>query len=66
MSPENIVLGDAFFSSAGKITLDNMTCVGYLAVHKLQGGIAKWSKAAVCKTAIRGFESRSRLSRNQG
>lgn len=25
------------------------------------GGVAKWSKAAVCKTVIRGFESRLRL-----
>lgn len=27
-----------------------------------QGGIAKWPKATVCKTVIRGFKSHSRLS----
>ena len=29
------------------------------------GGIAKWPKASVCKTDIRGFKSHSRLSKAQ-
>ncbi len=30
-----------------------------------KGGIAKWPKATVCKTVIRGFKSHSRLSQKK-
>jgi hypothetical protein len=29
------------------------------------GGVAKWPKATVCKTVIRGFDSHRRLSKTQ-
>ena len=35
----------------------------YNAPRHPSGGIAKWPKATVCKTVIRGFKSHSRLSR---
>lgn len=36
--------------------------VGTTARADFQGGVPKWSKGTVCKTVIRGFESRRRLS----
>lgn len=37
----------------------NISCIFTPAT--MHGGIAKWPKASVCKTDIRGFKSHSRL-----
>ena len=49
---------------AAALPLDTGRQHGYLGPSRHRGGVAKWPKATVCKTVIRGFESRLRLQRS--
>jgi hypothetical protein len=51
-----------FLFSGTKFLLQNRPSINKISNLSEIGGVAKWSKATVCKTVIRGFESHRRLS----